>query len=43
MLGTLKEVEGDLTVQSGCSLMIITFLVITNFTAVFQSTDDKGK
>ena len=43
MLGTLNEVEGDLTIQSSCSLIIITFLVITNLTAVFQSTEESGK
>ena len=43
MLGTLNDVEGDLTVQSSCSFIIITFLVMTNLTAVFQSTEDNGK
>ena len=35
--------DGDLTTQSEYSLITMTFLVKTNFTAVFQSTADKGK
>ena len=43
ILGTLKDCDGDLTSQSSCSLITMTFLVNTNLTAVFQSTADKGK
>ena len=43
MLGTFNDCEGDLTSQSSCSLITITFLVKTSLTAVFQSTADKGK
>ena len=43
MLGTLKFNEGDLTTQSECSLTMITFLVKTSLTAVFQSTAESGK
>mgnify|MGYP005709971567 FL=1 len=43
ILGTLKLIEGDLTVQSEYSFTTITFLVKTSLTAVFQSTADNGK
>ena len=43
LLGTLKFIEGDLTIQSEYSFTTITFLVKTSLTAVFQSTADKGK